>query len=90
MIPGSFSLSVLTAKKRIFEGTAVSLVVPAAQGKLGILAHHAPLAAVLVSGDIVVKNNAEPLVFHSSGKGFLHVLDNKVEILLEDQAEILI
>ena len=82
----SFSVRVLTAKRKIFDGPAESLIVPAFEGKMGILSHHAPLAAVLVPGDIVIKNQAQPLVFHLSGKGFLRVAHNTIEILLEDQA----
>lgn len=83
-----FSVTLLTPGKLIFEGQAFSLVVPTVEGKLGILANHAPLAAVLLPGDIVIKKDGitvESLVFHTSGKGFLHVLKNKIAIFLEDQ-----
>lgn len=81
----NFSVSILTEQKSVYEGTAVSLVVPAELGLLGVWANHAPLAAHLVPGKITVKTSAsaEPLVFHSSGNGFLEVLKNKATLLLD-------
>ena len=80
----TFSVSIITPEKQIYQGKAVSLVVPAALGYLGVLADHDCLAANLVEGKIVVSEEAGNKVgFYSPGKGFLQVLKNKVTLLLE-------
>lgn len=81
-----FDVKVLTPKKVLFEGKAVSLVVPAALGYLGILAHHAPLIAALLPGRIILKGEGEAgaaRVIETTCRGFLEVADNAATILLE-------
>lgn len=82
----SFFVSILTAEKKIYEGEAVSLVVPAAFGFMGILADHAPYLSMLTEGKIVLKKTEEdePVIFHSRGKGFLEILKNKITMLLDE------
>jgi F-type H+-transporting ATPase subunit epsilon len=81
-----FSVSILTAEKKIYEGEAVSLVVPAALGFMGILADHAPYLSMLTAGKIVLRKTeeGEPVIFYSKGKGFLEILKNKVTMLLDE------
>ena len=79
-----FSVSILTQDKKIYEGEAVSLVVPAALGFMGILADHAPYLATLTAGKIILKKteSGEGTIFTSKGRGFLEILKNKVTMLL--------
>jgi F-type H+-transporting ATPase subunit epsilon len=78
-----FRLSIVTPDKKIFEGKASSLIAPAQGGYLGVLADHAPLAANLTSGNLIIKQDqAETLIFKNKGKGFLEVLKNNVTVLL--------
>ncbi len=81
----NFHVSMLTEDRTVYEGEAVSLVVPAELGLLGVLADHAPLVAHLVPGKIVLEKDgsAQPLVFYSEGKGFLEVSKNKATLLLD-------
>ncbi|MFH0940872.1 MAG: F0F1 ATP synthase subunit epsilon, partial [Candidatus Omnitrophota bacterium] len=80
-----FRVSILTEEETIYDGEVRSLVVPAELGFMGVLADHAPLAARLKPGRIVLKTFPldEPKVFNSSGKGFLEILNNKVTLLLD-------
>lgn len=80
----SFNISILTADKTVYEGRAVSLIVPSENGYLGILADHASLAANISSGKIILRKDfqAEAQIFHSQGRGFLQVLDNSAILLL--------
>ncbi|HQP91247.1 MAG TPA: F0F1 ATP synthase subunit epsilon [Candidatus Omnitrophota bacterium] len=80
-----FTVSLKVPGKTLFEGEAVSLVVPAYTGRMGILANHAPLAAELLPGEINVRTKNQPFIFHSSGKGFMHVIKNRASIILEDK-----
>ena len=81
-----FLVSILTAEKKVYQGEAVSLVVPAALGFMGILADHAPYLARLTVGKIILKKTEEDpgTVFYSKGKGFLEILKNKVTMLLDE------
>ena len=80
----TFNLTILRPDKIIYQGRALSLIAPCENGYLGVLADHAALAANVVGGKISVreKQAAEPLVFHSEGKGFLEVLNNNVNLVL--------
>jgi len=78
-----FKLSIYAPEKTVFEGNAVSLIVPAEKGYLGVLANHAPLVASLKYGKIIIrKNSMETVTIASLGKGFLEVDRNEVTILL--------
>ena len=46
----TFSLSLVTPDGAAFEGEAVMLIVPGADGEIGVLARHAPLIATLKAG----------------------------------------
>jgi len=78
-----FRVSIYAPEKTIFEGNAVSLVVPAEKGYLGVLADHAPLIASLKRGKIIIKNSlGEAVTIASLGKGYLEVGKNMATILL--------
>jgi len=81
----SFSVSIVTPEKTVYQGEAVSLIVPAARGYLGILADHAPLIANLTAGKIILRKDGSQAAttFYSKGKGFLEVLKNNVILFLD-------
>ena len=79
-----FQVNITTAEEVIFEGKALSLVVPAELGFLGILANHAPLIANLKSGKITIRDSKDKVrEFNSGGDGFVEVLNNQVTLLLD-------
>lgn len=79
----TFNLTIISPEKIIFNADAVSLIAPCETGYLGILADHEPLAAKIVKGKIIIRNNpAEQQVIDCGTKGFLEVLNNKVNLLL--------
>lgn len=79
-----FNLRILSPQKNIFEGKVVSLVAPAALGYLGVLADHAPLVANLKEGKIIItRETGEKLVIESRSSGFLQVLKNDVDMILD-------
>lgn len=80
----SFHVNILTPDKAVYEGKAVSMVVPAEGGYLGVLANHAPLVAILAKGTITLRDESgRTTVFNSKGKGVVEVLENDATILLE-------
>ena len=80
-----FQINILTPSQTVYSGKAVSLIVPAYKGYLGVLANHAPLIAQLVPGKITLKAGSETgSVIISKGKGLLEVSDNNISILLDN------
>ena len=80
----SFKISIISPEKTVYEGEAVSLVVPCESGYLGVLADHVPLVSKLKTGHIFLrKPSQENISFNISGRGFLEVLKNNVSIILD-------
>lgn len=79
----TFQVGIYTSDQTLYEAEAVSLVVPAASGYLGVLANHAPLVARLSSGKITIRTRqGNTSVIDSSIGGFLQVLHNQATLLL--------
>ncbi len=83
---GALQVVVISPERTIFEGVADSVIAPAFDGELGILRGHAPLMALLGSGDLRVRHAGTVEHFHVEG-GFLQVVDDVVTVLSE-RAEI--
>jgi F-type H+-transporting ATPase subunit epsilon len=79
-------VSVISPERTIFEGEAESVVVPSWDGELGILRGHAPLMALLGSGELRIRHGGAVERFQVTG-GFLQVVDNQVTVLSEAAAE---
>jgi F-type H+-transporting ATPase subunit epsilon len=83
-MPKIFNARVMTQEKLIFEGSALSLVVPSELGYLGVLADHASLIANLVAGKVsITKESGDRVTIFSKGKGIFEVSNNKAIILLD-------
>jgi F-type H+-transporting ATPase subunit epsilon len=79
-----FKVDIITPEKAVYRGEAVSLIVPAELGYLGVLANHAPLIAHLKKGKISLRDGAgRASLFYSEGKGFMEVSKNKVTLILD-------
>ena len=88
-IPGSgrtFNLSVISPERKVFEGPAKFLVVPAFDGELGVLPGHAPLMALLGQGTLKIVTETGTRRFDVSG-GFVQVKDDVVSVLSEEAEE---
>lgn len=75
-------VTVISPESAVFDGEAESVVAPAFDGELGILANHAPLMTVLGSGVLRVKSGGVTRKFQVRG-GFLQVIKNSVRVLAE-------
>lgn len=79
----SFSLSIITPDKTLYEGNVSSLIAPSRLGYLGVLADHAPLIAILAAGRITLREGLNgQKVFDSKAGGLLEIKKNNVTILL--------
>ncbi len=81
----TFTVTILTPEKIIYDGPIVSLIVPCETGYLGVWVDHAPLVATIVPGKVAIikEHGQSPEIFQLHGKGFLEVLNNKVTVLLQ-------
>jgi F-type H+-transporting ATPase subunit epsilon len=82
-----FHLSVAAPDRTIFEGDVSSLVAPAHQGALGILAGHEPLIAALKHGLVEYVDLQSQRHYIAVSGGFLEVSENSV-IVLADSADL--
>jgi F-type H+-transporting ATPase subunit epsilon len=81
----SFKLEVVTPDRAVLDEPVESLVVPAFEGYLGVLANHAPLLCVIRPGEVSVISGGKTRRF-AVGSGFLEVGGNRA-ILLADLIE---
>ncbi|UCB56760.1 MAG: ATP synthase F1 subunit epsilon [Candidatus Omnitrophota bacterium] len=74
------SLQIVSPAKVIFEGDCSFVVLPGAEGQLGILPRHAPLLSILRKGTITARQKGSKKTFEIAG-GFVEVLKNRVIVL---------
>ena len=80
----SFHVNITLPDKVAYDGEAVSLVVPAQLGYLGVLAHHTPIVAQLRPGKITLRDTNDKITdFNLKTKGFLEFSDNIATIMLD-------
>ena len=85
----AFHLQIYTQAKKVFDSDDVSQVVfPASDGSMGVLANHAPMLAMLGSGDVRVEmaSSGDERAFQLAG-GFFEVADNRATILADSFEE---
>lgn len=80
---GMLQVEVVTRTQRLWHGLATSVVVPAAEGELGILCDRAPVLAVLKTGVVRVDSTDGHHEFAVS-KGFVSVDSNFVTIVVDE------
>jgi len=78
---GSLECTLTTPEEILFEGAVLSVVLPAADGELGILPRHAPLVCNLGYGELRLDVEGGGKSRYFVDGGFLEVLDNHVSIL---------
>lgn len=78
----TFALEILTPDKVHYKDQVEMVVVPGADGSMGILANHVPLAGRLQPGRIEVSRDDQTLFF-SCGPGLIEVGKGEVSILAD-------
>jgi F-type H+-transporting ATPase subunit epsilon len=84
----TFEVSLVTPDGPVYEGEIEMLIVPGADGEIGVLARHAPLIAMLNAGStrVHVKRDSEVLEF-ATGPGFFKVEQNRALALVDDAVD---
>lgn len=78
----TFHLSVAFVGETVFEGEAVSLTVPGAQGALTVLAHHESLVTPLKPGIVRYETAEGEKAELTVERGMLEVSNNQATVLL--------
>ena len=84
----TFDVSLVTPDGPVYEGEAEMLIVPGADGEIGVLARHAPLIAMLNAGStrVHLKRETEVLEF-ATGPGFFKVEQDRALALVDDAVD---
>ena len=82
-------VSLVTPDGSVFDGEAEMLIVPGADGEIGVLARHAPLVALLKAGStrVHVKRGQEVREF-ATGPGFFKVEQDRALALVDDAVDV--
>ncbi len=84
----TFDVSLVTPDGPVFEGEVEMLIVPGAEGEIGILARHAPLVAMLKAGSTRVHLQRETEVREfATGPGFFKVEQDRALALVDDAVD---
>jgi F-type H+-transporting ATPase subunit epsilon len=85
----TFSVSLVTPEGAAFEGDVEMMVVPGADGEIGVLARHAPLVALLNAGStrIYRDRSSEDILEFATGPGFFKVEQDRALALVDDAVD---
>jgi len=83
MAESTFMLEIVTPERILFRDEVQFLVVPGAEGELGIMRNHAPLVASLDIGVLRYKNASGTQKKMAISGGFVEVIDNVARVLAE-------
>ena len=75
-------LEIVTPERLAYEDDVDMVLVPGAEGELGILPHHTPLVSLLGVGELRIRKGNEEEIFAIAG-GFLQVRPDKVVVMAE-------
>ena len=78
----SLLLEIVTPERLAYSDTVDGVVLPGAEGEMGILPHHAPLLATLGVGELRIRKGADEESFAIVG-GFVQVRPDKVVVMAE-------
>lgn len=76
------TLEIVTPESRVYSDTIDTVVIPTAEGEVGILPGHIPLLAQVENGELRVTKNGQTQWLAVSG-GFVQVEGDRVSVLAE-------
>ncbi len=84
----TFDVSLVTPEGSAFDGEVEMLIVPGADGEIGVLARHAPLVALLKAGStrVHVRRGQDVREF-ATGPGFFKVEQDRALALVDDAVD---
>src|SRR2546430_7338247 len=84
-----FEVSLVTPDGSAFDGEVEMLIVPGADGEIGVLARHAPLVALLNAGSTRIYRDraSDDVVEFATGPGFFKVEQDRALALVDDAVD---
>ena len=79
----TFTLSILTPERTVFEGPVEYVQVPGTEGYLGVLANHAALVTGLAEGRLTVRKPGGGESMLEVSGGFFEVSHNRATVLAD-------
>ena len=76
-------LEILTPNGEIFNGEAISVVLPGEEGEFGVLAHHACLTTLLEAGVIDIEKEDKSVESILINWGVVNIDEEKIIVLVE-------
>ena len=80
----AFRVEVLTPEGEVFNDEVEMVSTRTAVGSVGVLAHHAPLLAMLDPTELRLYKSESDVVRFAQAEGYLQVADNRALILVEE------
>jgi F-type H+-transporting ATPase subunit epsilon len=80
----SFPVEVLTPEGKVFEDEVEMVSTRTTTGSIGVLAHHAPLMAILEPTELRLYKSESEIIRFAQGEGYLQVVDNSALVLVEE------
>jgi len=78
----TLKLEIVTPTAKVFSGDVDMVVVPGAEGELGIMPMHIPLMTELKPGELKITQKGEE-IFMAVGSGFVEVTQDHVSVLTD-------
>ena len=82
-----FAVEVLTPEGIVFGGEAEMVSTRTEVGEIGVLAHHAPLLAMLAPAELRLHLGENQVKRYAQGEGYLQVHSNRALVLVEECIE---
>jgi F-type H+-transporting ATPase subunit epsilon len=79
-----FPVEVLTPEGQVFSDEVEMVSTRTTTGSIGLLAHHAPLMAILEPTELRLYKSDSDVVTFAQGEGYLQVVDNSALVLVEE------
>jgi F-type H+-transporting ATPase subunit epsilon len=79
-----FPVEVLTPEGEVFNDEVELVSTRTSVGSIGVLAHHAPLMAILDPCELRLYRSDGDVVRFAQGEGYLQVVDNTAMVLVEE------
>jgi F-type H+-transporting ATPase subunit epsilon len=79
-----FPVEVLTPEGQVFSDEVEMVSTRTTTGSIGVLAHHAPLMAILEPTELRLYKSESDVVRFAQGEGYLQVVDNRALVLVEE------
>lgn len=80
----TFNLQIISPNESVFDEEIEMVIIPGAEGDIGVLSNHMPLITSLRLGNIYIYRNKKIIKKFLVNGGILEVFENKCTLLTED------